>query len=167
MVTFGIATGALLRSSGLQLRILFSLDFISAAMLRGQCSAAARLCVRRTSYHAVKLSSSARTSSQGPNAPLELDPSLQDLLRDADMALLKHKPRENIVASSSAVRELEVLDFDESIPERIAEDEDELKERRERKSARARFGSNGIGSVFLPTEIRDAIERIIDGILFF
>lgn len=132
-------------------------------MLRGQCSSAIRTCSLRALVNTAKFSSSSGRSSIGPNAPLELDPSLQALLRDADMALLKHKPRENLDFGSTAAKELEVLEFDEASSEQIAETEEETTAPRERKSPRAKFGSRNIGSVFLPAELYEAIERVIDG----
>ncbi|EJD03728.1 Rsm22-domain-containing protein [Fomitiporia mediterranea MF3/22] len=132
-------------------------------MLSGQCRVATRLCCRRSAFNAAKLSSSPRLSSHGPNAPLELDPSLQDLLRDADMALLKHKPSEPAKNGSSSAKELEILEFDESSTERTEDGENDIVTPKERKSARAAFGSRGIGSVFLPMELREAIEKVIGG----
>ncbi|KAI5124137.1 hypothetical protein M0805_000948 [Coniferiporia weirii] len=130
-------------------------------MLHNRCSVAARLCSRRAFPRAAKLSTSLPASFHGPNAPLDLDPSLQDLLRDADMALLKHKPRENGPTGPHAIRELEILEFDETLEERDIDDETDVTAPKERKSVRAKFGSRSIGSVFLPVELRDAIERII------
>ncbi|KAH8119963.1 Rsm22-domain-containing protein [Phellopilus nigrolimitatus] len=132
-------------------------------MLRSSYSTTARFCKKRDLLRVTKFSSSAPSASYGPNAPLDLDPSLQDLLKDANMALIKHKPREKATTGTSAFRELEVLEFDETWPSQIVqEDEEEVMRPKERKSARAAFGSRGIGSVFLPAELRDAIERIIN-----
>ncbi|KAL5535734.1 RSM22 [Sanghuangporus sanghuang] len=131
-------------------------------MLRGQCPSVIRACSRRAFVSTAKFSSSSSSSSIGPNAPLELDPSLRALLRDADMALLKHKPRESLEFGSSSAKELEVLEFDEAWSVQLTEREEEAATPTERKSFRARFGSRNIGSVFLSAELREAIERVIN-----
>ncbi|THH04971.1 hypothetical protein EW145_g5134 [Phellinidium pouzarii] len=137
-------------------------------MLQNRCSkAVVRLCSRRGLPSAAKSKfskcSPAASHIPIPNAPLELDPSLQNLLRDADMALLRHKRGEKSATSPSTMRELEVVEFDETKPvEQNVEDDDEMSESKERKSARAKFGSNRIGSILLPAELRDAIDRIIN-----
>lgn len=112
-----------------------------------------------------KLSSTISAQSQSPNAPLDLDPSLQELLKDVDMSLSSFKAQRNPLAgpSSNAPRELEILEFDQAWGS-DTEDVVSLEEvKKERKSARALFGSHGIGSVFLPAELRDAIDRVIQG----
>lgn len=118
---------------------------------------------RRVPLHVARIYSSSRTSSQGPNAPLDLDPSLQELLRDADMSLLKHRPRENVGFGTPVAKELEILEFDEASTEQTMDGEEHVTGHKERKSTKAAFGSRGIGSVFLPMELREAIEKIIDG----
>ena len=101
-------------------------------------------------------------TSQELNAPLDLDPSLKHLLRDANMSLLKHKSNLKSSSDTPPIKELEVLDFDESSPERNM-DYDGVPLRKERKSPQAKFGSNNIGSVTLPRELQYAIEGVIEG----
>ena len=108
------------------------------------------------------LSTSSSASSQGPNAPLDLDPSFQDLLKDAEMSLLKFKPTDGGAVNTNAMKELEVLGSSSIDPPSLT-DIDELDVRSDRKSARARFGTNKIGSVVLPPELQSAIQRVIDG----
>ena len=70
---------------------------------------------QRTIYHVPRrFSTSARKLSHGPNAPLDLDPSLQELLRDIDMSVMSFKlqKKETVGTDPHSVRELEVLEFD-------------------------------------------------------
>lgn len=89
---------------------------------------------------------------------------MQELLKNTNISMKKHKYRNTVLPEHAARRELEVLEFDESwVEQGMDEDFPEETERRERKSARAAFGSRGIGSVYIPLELRDAIERVIHG----
>lgn len=112
-------------------------------------------------------STSTSVSSHGPNAPLELDPSLEALLKDADMALLNHKTRRQH-PETELPRELEILSFEET-EQLSATHEGEEEEvgpvtpRKQRKSPAASFGSQAIGSVYIPSELRNTIERLIAG----
>lgn len=108
----------------------------------------------------------ASRSPYEPNAPLELDPSLQNLLRDADVSLLKHNLRTNHSSHTRVPRELEVLESEVSSLEDEAAEEDnsDFVGTSQRKSPRAAFGSQSIGSVFLPADLLTAIERVINGI---
>lgn len=101
-----------------------------------------------------------------PNAPLNLDPSLQSLLRDINISLKNSKH------SAARHNELEIVNGVDSSLHAISLKEwssmkinDELGDevREPPKSPAAIFGSNQIGSVILPQELRDAIESIISG----
>lgn len=97
-----------------------------------------------------------------PNAPLELDPSMKALLKDANMSILNHKTkRHRSDASNASLRELELLP---SEAEELEELELELDERVGRKSPAARFGSQQVGAVILPEELQDSINSIIQGL---
>ena len=117
--------------------------------------------------HQVLRASSTYAGPQEPNAPLELDPSLRNLLKDADMSLRRFSHKIRKESSTNSTRELEVLEFDETWSSEQsphnAEDQNPF-ERKERKSARAAFGSRGIGSVSIPNQMREAIENIINGV---
>ena len=121
---------------------------------------------QRTIYHVPRrFSTSARKLSHGPNAPLDLDPSLQELLRDIDMSVMSFKlqKKETVGTDPHSVRELEVLEFDQSWEQKSVDLDAPEDTGKQRKSARAAFGSNAIGSIFLPAELRDAIESVIQG----
>jgi len=103
-----------------------------------------------------------------PKAPLHLDPSLEALLRDVDISLKNAKTN-----PEAAHRELEVVfgepravvagfSPDEWSPMEMDEAGSEG-EREHRKSPAARFGSEQIGTVIIPTELRSAVDRLIAG----
>lgn len=78
------------------------------------------------------------------------------------MSLLKFKPEEARASQPTPVKELEIVEMSEAVTTALVDD-GEADAPRERKSARARFGTNRIGSVSLPIELQNAIERVIDG----
>jgi hypothetical protein len=93
-----------------------------------------------------------------PNPAMQLDPSLQALLKDVDIALSKQKVapnREQIELTGTAV-ESEALAEE---PEESFEEEGDF----ERKSPAALFGSQKIGQVVIPQQLQDAITEIING----
>ena len=102
--------------------------------------------------------------------PLNLDPSLQTLLKDVDISL-KHAKVES--TPPIAMRELEVLDdvlaaqhevsMDDWSPLDPFEIKVELEQSEERKSPAALFGSQRIGMVVLPLELQSAISHLIAG----
>lgn len=106
-----------------------------------------------------------------PNAPLDLDPSLRELLRDADLSLLKHRSRQGSsdVLQASTRRELEVFPNDPSpeveylTPEELDLHDDQEHDKEHRKSPAALFVSQRIGSVIIPLELQDTITRLIAG----
>jgi len=105
------------------------------------------------------------------NPPLNLDPGLEALLRDVDISLKnhmkgspKHKELEIVTGVDSGL--LNGLSLTEWSSMEINADVDDL-ERESRKSPAASFGSNQIGSVILPEELRSAIEAIISGKFIF
>ena len=107
--------------------------------------------------------SSAPTNFLRP--PLDLDPSLQALLKEEDITL-KHAK-----APPKAIRELKVLDNLSIMEHQLSSDdwtpmdisEIEITGSGERKSPAALFGSQRIGMVILPVELRSAIQELIDG----
>ncbi|PCH34122.1 Rsm22-domain-containing protein [Wolfiporia cocos MD-104 SS10] len=138
-------------------------------MLQSRCYRTALVLCRR--LEAAHFSSTASSSSHQPNAPLDLDPSFQALLRDADISLLRQKSRHAHAINPHARvhRELEIfendpLSFDDhSGP--VNEDYlgEELDAKEGRKSPAALFGSQQIGHVVLPLELRQTIDRLIAG----
>lgn len=108
-------------------------------------------------------SSSPKDSTEFPNPPLNLDPSLQDLLKDVDISLLKYKGHK-----VQPLHELEV------IPENLSVDVDagdsslhqvEQEEDTFRKSPAARFGSRAVSTAILPQQLQSAINLLINGAL--
>ena len=107
--------------------------------------------------------SSAPINSLRP--PLDLDPTLEALLKQEDMSLsarIEHHP-------PKAKRELEVisdapprheLSMDDWTPMDISESRTGSKER---KSPAALLGSQRIGMVILPLELHSAIKKLING----
>lgn len=115
------------------------------------------------------LSSTTATRYSLPNAPLNLDPSLDALLRDIDISLknskqglAKHKELK-IVTGSSPHQEICLKEWSSMEPNADLGDV----ERESPKSPAAIFGSNQIGSVILPQELRFAIEAIVSRNIIF
>ena len=112
--------------------------------------------------------SSAPINSLRP--PLDLDPSLQALLKEEDITL-KHSK-----VLPKAIRELKVLDNlaimeyqlspDDWAPMSVSDTKKTVLLANlsgERKSPAAVFGSQRIGMVNLPMELKEAIKLLIDG----
>jgi len=99
-----------------------------------------------------------------PNAPLDLDPSLQNLLRGADMAMAHrlnvHYPKEG----PPGHRRMELVEQGgiTSTSWVEEEEEEELSSRGSRKSPAAEFGSRNIGAVVLPTQLQESVTRLIE-----
>lgn len=99
--------------------------------------------------------------------PLEIDSVLQAVLHDADFALKKHR---NHTSEPSNIKNLDIIQSElsdlptsESQPDAIM-----LHERTGlRKSLAAQFGSQRIGSVYIPTELQDTIQKLISGNLLY
>ena len=109
--------------------------------------------------------SSSSPPTHHPNAPLDLDPAFQALLRDVDISL-SNKYSE----SSSEIhkpRELEVYPHDPDTPKNYLtsaelDARDDIPSRKDsRKSPAAAFGSQRIRAVVLPLELQSSIERMI------
>src|ERR1700733_15959567 len=95
--------------------------------------------------------------SSYPNPPLDLDPSLQALLKDVDISLSQNKSRPPVLR-----RELEALPT-EDLPETVTSLAEELPEYAQRKSPAAQFGSQQIGAVVLPPQLQTSINLLIFG----
>jgi hypothetical protein len=104
-------------------------------------------------------SSTAFNSSASNNLlrpPLDLDPSLQALLKEDDITLKNSK------ILPKALRELEILDLSIMYHPPL-DDSDSSDIKLKRKSPAALFGAQRIGMVILPSELRSAIQQLIDG----
>lgn len=115
-------------------------------------------------------SSASSSTAHAPNPPLDLDPSMQALLRDADMSLLRHKARRVLGSDpNKPPRELEVYPNDPFTDDaymtaaELDSQELESEEGLGRKSPAAAFGSQQIGAVVLPVELQNTISRLIAG----
>jgi len=109
-------------------------------------------------------SSATRPGHAQPRKRLDLDPSLEALLKDVDMSLMSQKHMNEV-----AHKELDVL------PTKFVEDdhEEELDVGNEdrpddqysgrRKSPAAQFGSQHIGAVVVPMDLQRAIGKLVQG----
>lgn len=108
---------------------------------------------------AANFCSSSIAASRQPNPPLQLDPSLEALLKDVDMSLLNNK-------KAPSHRELEIFPGEPSVLElsqvESAEDDDGLSKR----SPAAEFGSHRIGAVVLPSQLTKSINQLIQGRIY-
>lgn len=88
------------------------------------------------------------------------------LLRDAEMSILRHKDRPT---QSSQLRELEVYpndpcaDDDYMTAVELDAQESDMDNGTTRRSPAALFGSQRIGSIVLPLELQNTINRMIAG----
>ena len=138
-------------------------NYSALAMLRLGCRRTLAVVLRRHTDVARYASNSA-ISSHHPNAPLELDPAFQALLRDVEISLRNKLPPNT--SGGRGPRELEVFPHDPDTTldyltsaELDAQDEGFGKEHR--KSPAAAFGSQRIGAVALPLELQSSIERMV------
>ncbi|TBU34443.1 Rsm22-domain-containing protein [Dichomitus squalens] len=132
-------------------------------MLRLGCRRAINTGWRRQA-ELVRYASGSSPSHQ-PNAPLELDPAFQALLRDVEMSLRSKAPHDT--SGSHGPRELELFPRDphttvDYLTSAELDAQDESSNRGEgRKSPAAAFGSQRIGAVVLPFEMQSAISRLV------
>ena len=104
--------------------------------------------------------STSRWRSQVPNTPLDLDPSLQDLLRNADMTMA-HKFNTHYPEEPPGHRHMELIEQEGITPTSWIEEE-ELSSRESRKSPAAEFGSRKIGAVVLSEQLQESVTRLIE-----
>ncbi|KAM5531353.1 hypothetical protein V8D89_014998 [Ganoderma adspersum] len=132
-------------------------------MLRLGCRRASRVVLQRHTELVRHASSS--SPHHHPNAPLELDPAFQALLRDVEISLRSKMPQG--VSRLNQPRELEVFPRDsdpevEYLTSAELEAQDEgLGGKETRKSPAAAFGSQRIGAVVLPIDLHSAISQIV------
>ncbi|KAI0274926.1 mitochondrial small ribosomal subunit Rsm22-domain-containing protein [Gloeopeniophorella convolvens] len=125
-------------------------------MLRARSTASLRTIA---SFRSSAFSScSARPSSHQPNAPLDVDESMQSvfqglgkMMQEAKAAVHQHNPD---------LHELTVYPTDADAAE-VAPRVEEPDEREERKSPAGSFGSQRIGAVVIPQELQDSISELI------
>lgn len=139
-------------------------------MFRSRCCRSLTTVLRHRT-DAVCFSSSAASSSHQPNAPLDLDPSFNAVLKDVELSLLRKTSRHATVTNPAARahRELEVYPSEEALVETGFDVEpfdpllDDFDPRDGRKSPAAAFGSQRIRQVVLPMELQRSIDRLISG----
>ncbi|KAG8691257.1 37S ribosomal protein S22 [Ceratobasidium sp. 423] len=122
-----------------------------------------------------RLRQNAINAQHAPNAPLQLDPALRQLLHDTDLSLLRkfrHGSKHYVERPELQVEE---ADGFSNIPSEyegyeIAERGGEAQEpsywdgpREERRSPAAVYGTKHIGMVVLPWELEHAVGRVIEG----
>jgi hypothetical protein len=101
-----------------------------------------------------------RFSSHQPNAPLDLDKSFRASLRDIDNSISEQKLKRHHPPLD--VHELSVYPTDSQQTE-LARQDGEEDPRAERKSPAAHFGSQRLGAVVLPQELKQSISALISG----
>ncbi|KAG2138665.1 mitochondrial small ribosomal subunit Rsm22-domain-containing protein [Suillus bovinus] len=128
-------------------------------MLRGT-SATLRVLAHSIRHVSSPFSTSAVAASTQPNVALDLDPTLKALLQDIDISLTSHKH----IMAKIPPRELEPVAIEHPEGAEDAEGfvEDHSERNEYRKSPAARFGSQKIGAVVIPTELQKSITALID-----
>lgn len=133
-------------------------------MLRSGCTRTLAVVLRRRPDIA-RWSSNITSSSHHPNAPLDLDPAFQALLRDVEMSLQKAAS----AGPAAGPRELEVSPHDPDATvdyltsAEIDARDDDIGGRGHKKSPAALFGSQRIGAVVLPHEMQESIQQMVAG----
>jgi len=97
-----------------------------------------------------------------PNVPLDLDPSLQNLLRNADMAMAHRFNVHHPEGEPPGHRHMELIEQEGITSTSWMEEEEELSSRGSRKSPAAEFGSRNIGAVVLPDQLQESVTRLIE-----
>ncbi|KAF8624223.1 hypothetical protein AX15_005989 [Amanita polypyramis BW_CC] len=122
------------------------------------CSRGLQKCAFSRHWTSANFCSSSIAAIHQPNPPLQLDPSLEALLKDVDMSLVNHK-------KAPFYKELEIfpgelLDTSEALESnRVESAEDDIGP--SRKSPAAEFGSHRIGAVVLPSQLTNSINQLI------
>ncbi|KAF5374983.1 hypothetical protein D9758_000528 [Tetrapyrgos nigripes] len=106
-------------------------------------------------YRPARNFSQTTSASSHLNPPLNLDPSLQALLKDVDISLTRHN-----LSPRAPPKELDVVPYDHS-NESSTDFVDEIESELDRKSPAALFGSQRIGAVVLPLELQNSINLLI------
>ena len=119
------------------------------------------ICVRTSrTLRAVPFSRFSSFSSHQPNAPLDLDKSFRAILRDIDNSISEQKLKRHHPPLD--IHELSVYPTDSQQTE-LARQDGEEDPRAERKSPAAHFGSQRLGAVVLPQELKQSISALISG----
>jgi hypothetical protein len=132
-------------------------------MLRTQCgrSVPLRSVSRGLVGNVSRFHSTPRWWAQTPNAPLDLDPSLQDLLKSADMAMAHKSHAYYAKEEPPSRRHIELIEQEDTTSTSWMEEEDSSS-RGSRKSPAAEFGSRKIGAVVLPDQLQESVARLVE-----
>ncbi|CAE6495971.1 unnamed protein product [Rhizoctonia solani] len=121
-----------------------------------------------------KLRQNAINAQHMPNAPLQLDPALSQLLHDTDLSLLRkfrHGSKHYVERAELQVEEADVVNNHPPAYESydITEREEGVSEpsywdgpREERRSPAAVYGTKHVGMVVLPWELEHAVGRVVE-----
>ncbi|CAE6450919.1 unnamed protein product [Rhizoctonia solani] len=121
-----------------------------------------------------KLRQNAINAQHMPNAPLQLDPALSQLLHDTDLSLLRkfrHGSKHYVERAELQVQEADVvsnipLEYEGyDVTERGEEVQDSSYwdgPREERRSPAAVYGAKHVGMVVLPWELEHAVGRVVE-----
>jgi hypothetical protein len=116
----------------------------------------------RRTLRAVPFSRFSSFSSHQPNAPLDLDKSFRASLRDIDSSISEQKLKRHHPPLD--IHELSAYPTDsQSQQTELARHDGEGDLRAERKSPAAHFGSQRLGAVVLPQELKQSISALISG----
>lgn len=119
------------------------------------------ICVRSGRIlRAIPLLRFSSSSSHQPNAPLDLDKSFRAILRDIDNSITEQKLKGHHPLPHTY--ELTAYPTDPE-PTEFAHHDDEGSARAERKSPAALFGSQRLGAVVIPQELKQTISAFISG----
>jgi hypothetical protein len=116
--------------------------------------------LRARSSTALRFLRFSSSSSYQPNAPLDLDKSFRAVLRDIDKSLTEQKLNRH--HSLPDIHELTAYPTDSDATEPAHQD-DEENARAPRKSPAAHFGSQRLGAVVVPEELKQTISALISG----
>jgi hypothetical protein len=118
------------------------------------------ICVRSSrTLRAVPFLRFSSFSSHQPNAPLDLDKSFSAILRDVNNSIAEQKLKRY---HPPDIHEMSVYPTD-SQPTELAHQDGEGNARAERKSPAAHFGSQQLGAVVIPQELKQSIAALISG----
>ena len=116
--------------------------------------------LRAPSSRALRFLRCSSSSSHQPNAPLDLDKSFRTILRDIDNSIAEQKLNRH-----HSLPEFHELTAHPTGPEagELTHQEEEGNTRAQRKSPAAHLGSQQLGAVVIPQELKQTISALISG----
>ena len=116
--------------------------------------------LRAPSSRALRFLRCSSSTSHQPNAPLDLDKSFRAILRDVDNSIAEQKLNRH--HSLPDIHELTAYPTGLEVAE-LTHEEEEGNTRAQRKSPAAHFGSQQLGVVVIPQELKQTISALISG----